>query len=172
MSRQRELGQPAGIAAAFGVFRSPAIGGIAVLGVILLMMFLFWLVVSNAVYSLTLGPEPPASLAGFVHDIFHTRAGWAMAFIGIDLGFLLAVLALVVTVVSFPMLLDRNVTLETAMRTSARVVARNPLVMAVWGLIIATSLVVGSIPLLLGLIVVMPVLGHATWHLYRRAVAF
>jgi uncharacterized membrane protein len=172
MSRQRELGQPAGIAAAFGVFRSHAIGGIAVLGGFLLGMLLFWLVVSNAVYSLTLGPEPPASLAGFVHDIFHTRAGWAMAFIGIDLGFLLAVIALVVSVVSFPMLLDRNVTLETAVRTSARVVARNPLVMAVWGLIIAASLVVGSIPLLLGLIVVMPVLGHATWHLYRRAVAY
>jgi uncharacterized membrane protein len=172
MSRRRELGQPAGLAAAFGVFRSPAIGGIALLGGLLLTMFLFWLVIANAVYNLTLGPEPPASLASFVHDIFHTRAGWAMALIGIDLGFLLAVLALVVSVVSFPMLLDRNVTLETAVRTSARVVVRNPMVMAVWGLIISASLLVGSIPLLLGLIVVMPVLGHATWHLYRRAVAY
>jgi uncharacterized membrane protein len=172
MSRQRELGQPAGLAAAFGVFRSPAFGGIVLLGGLLLTIFVFWLVIANAVYNLTLGPEPPASLASFVHDIFHTRAGWAMALIGIDLGFLLAVLALVISVVSFPMLLDRNVTLETAVRTSARVVARNPTVMAVWGLIIAASLVVGSIPLLLGLIVVMPVLGHATWHLYRRAVEY
>ncbi len=171
MSRQRERGQPAGLAAAFGVFRSPAIGGIALLGGMLLTMFVFWLVIANAVYNLTLGPEPPASLASFVYDIVHTRAGWAMAVIGIDLGFLLAVLALVISVVSFPMLLDRNVTLETAIRTSARVVIRNPTVMAVWGLIIAASLVIGSIPLLLGLIVVMPVLGHATWHLYRRAVA-
>jgi len=172
MSRQRELGQPAGIAAAFGVFRSPAIGGIALLGGLLLTMFLFWMVIANGVYNLTLGPEPPVSVAGFVHDIFHSRAGWAMALIGIDLGFLLAVLALVISVVSFPMLLDRNVTLETAVRTSARVVMRNPTVMAVWGLIIAASLVAGSIPLLLGLIVVMPVLGHATWHLYRRAVEY
>jgi uncharacterized membrane protein len=171
MSRQRELGQPAGLAAAFGVFRSHAIGGIALLGGLLLTMFLFWLVIANAVYNLTLGPEPPASLASFVHDIVHTRAGWMMALIGIDIGFLLAVLALIISVVSFPMLLDRNVTLETAIRTSARVVARNPTVMAVWGLIISAGLVIGSIPLLLGLIVVMPVLGHATWHLYRRAVA-
>jgi uncharacterized membrane protein len=172
MSRQRELGHPAGLAAAFGVLRSPAIGGIALLGGLLLAMFLFWLVIANAVYNLTLGPQPPASAAAFVHDIFHSRAGWAMAFIGIDLGFLLAVLALIISVVSFPMLLDRNVNLETAVRTSARVVARNPMVMAAWGLIIAAGLMLGSIPLLLGLVVVMPVLGHATWHLYRRAVAY
>jgi uncharacterized membrane protein len=82
----------------------------------------------------------------------------------------LAVVAGTISVVSFPMLLDRNVSLEIAVRTSARVVARNPLTMAVWGLIIAGSLVIGSIPLLLGLIFVMPVLGHATWHLYRCAV--
>jgi uncharacterized membrane protein len=68
------------------------------------------------------------------------------------------------------MLLDRNVSLETAVRTSVRVVARNPLTMTVWGLIIAGSLLIGSIPLLLGLIFVMPILGHATWHLYRRVV--
>jgi uncharacterized membrane protein len=81
-----------------------------------------------------------------------------------------AAVALTISAVSFPMLLDRNVTLEAAVRTSANVVARNPITMAAWGLIVAASLVVGSIPLLLGLIFVMPVLGHATWHLYRRAV--
>jgi uncharacterized membrane protein len=69
------------------------------------------------------------------------------------------------------MLLDQNVTLETAVRTSVRLVARNPLVMAAWALVITAGLVIGSIPLLLGLIVVMPVLGHATWHLYRRVVS-
>lgn len=171
MSRQRELGHPAGLASAFGVFRSPAIGGIVLLGGLLLTMFLFWLVIANAVYNLTLGPEPPASLGGFAYDVVYTSAGRTMAVLGIGLGFLLAVAALVISVVSFPMLLDRDVTLETAIRTSALVVARNPLVMAAWGFIIAASLVIGSIPLLLGLVFVMPVLGHATWHLYRRAVA-
>jgi uncharacterized membrane protein len=171
MSRQREMGQPAGLAVAFGVFRSPAIGGIVLLGLLLVAMFVFWLVIANAVYNLTLGPEPPASLGRFTYDIFHTQAGWTMAVVGSGLGFLLAVAALAISVVSFPMLLDQNVPLEIAVRTSVRVVARNPLVMAVWGLIIAASLAVGSIPLLLGLVVVMPVLGHATWHLYRRTVA-
>jgi uncharacterized membrane protein len=172
MSRRREMGLQAGWADAFGVFRSPAIGGIVLLGAILVTMFLFWLVLSNAVYNLTLGPQPPASLAGFAHDILHTHAGGMMAFFGIGIGFLLAVGALTISVVSFPMLLDRNVRLEVAVRTSAAVVARNPLVMAMWGLIIAASLVLGSIPVLLGLIFVMPVLGHATWHLYRRVVSF
>jgi uncharacterized membrane protein len=171
MSRRRELGLSAGWADAFRVFGSPAIGRIVLLGAVLIVMFLFWLVLSNAIYNLTLGPKPPESLGSFAHEVIATHAGWMMALAGIGTGFLFAVVAGTISVVSFPMLLDRNVSLETAVRTSIRVVARNPLTMAVWGLIIAGSLVVGSIPLLLGLIFVMPVLGHATWHLYRRAVA-
>ena len=170
MSHRRELGLSAGWADAFRVFRSPAIGSILLLGGTLVMMLLFWMVLANAVYDLTLGPQPPASLQQFVHDVLYTRPGHAMIIVGVGWGFLFAVLALTTSVVSFPMLLDRNVSLETAIRTSARVVARNPLTMAAWGLIIAGSLVLASIPLLLGLIFVMPVLGHATWHLYRRAV--
>jgi uncharacterized membrane protein len=170
MSRRRELGLSAGWADVFTVFRSPALGGIALLGATLIVMFLFWLVLSNAVYNLTLGPKPPESLGSFAHDILFTHAGRMMAFAGIGMGFVFAVIAGTISVVSFPMLLDRNVPLETAIRTSVSLVARNPVTMAVWGLIIAVSLVVGSIPLLLGLIFVMPVLGHATWHLYRRAV--
>jgi uncharacterized membrane protein len=72
--------------------------------------------------------------------------------------------------VSFPLLLDRDVGLYTAVATSVRAVVANPGPMAVWGLIVAGGLAIGSIPLLLGLILVMPVLGHATWHLYRKVV--
>jgi uncharacterized membrane protein len=161
----------AGWADAFRVFASPAIGRIVLLGVVLILMFLFWLVLSNAIYNLTLGPLPPESLGGFTHDVLFTHAGHMMAFLGIAAGFVLASVALTISVVSFPLLLDRNVSLEVAIRTSARVVALNPITMSVWGLIVAAGLVIGSIPLLLGLIFVMPVLGHATWHLYRRAVA-
>jgi uncharacterized membrane protein len=171
MSRRREMGQQTGWADAFAVLRSPAFFSIVLLGVILLAMFLFWLVISNTVYNLTLGPRPPVSIGLFVQDIFYTNAGRTMAFVGIGLGFIFAVVALTISAVSFPMLLDQNVSLETAVRTSAAVVMRNPLVMATWGLIVAGSLVAGSIPLLLGLVVVLPVLGHATWHLYRRAVS-
>jgi uncharacterized membrane protein len=170
MSRRRELGLSAGWSDAFGVFRLPSFNSIALLGLILMMMFVFWLVIAQLVYNLTLGPQPPASLNSFVHDVLFTRAGWMMTIIGTGAGFVFAVVALSISVVSFPMLLDRHVSLETAVRTSIRVVRRNPLWMAVWGLIIAGGLVLGSIPLLLGLIVVMPVLGHATWHLYRCVV--
>ncbi len=171
MSRRRELGLSAGWADAFTVFRSPAIGGIALLGFILLVMLMFWLVLSNAVYDLTLGPKPPASLYAFAHDVLHTRAGLTMMVAGIGIGFVFAAVALAISVVSFPMMLDRNVSLEMAIRTSLRVVARNPIVIGTWGIFIAAGLVAGSLPLLLGLVFVVPVFGHATWHLYRRAVS-
>jgi uncharacterized membrane protein len=170
MSRQREQGRQAGWADAFGVFQSPSIRAVILLGLILVVMFLFWLVLAQAIYNLTLGPLPPASVGHFAHNLIHTHAGWTMAVVGTGVGFVFAVVAMAISVVSFPMLLDRQVPLETAIRTSIAVVGRNPLTMALWGLIIVAGLVIGSIPLLLGLIVVMPVLGHATWHLYRRAV--
>ena len=90
--------------------------------------------------------------------------------VGVGVGFLFALLVLSISVVSFPMLLDRDVGLYTAVATSVRAVLANPVPMAVWGLIVAGGLLFGSLPLLLGLIVVMPVLGHATWHLYRAVV--
>jgi uncharacterized membrane protein len=170
MSRRREQGMPAGLGAAFGAFRSPSIGSIVLLGVVLMMLLVSWMVFSNTIYNATLGPQPPESLSSFVNDVLYTHAGRMMMLVGIGSGFVFAVVALTLSAVTFPMLLDRNVSLETAIRTSAAVVWRNPVTMAVWGLIIAASLVIGSIPLLLGLVIVMPVLGHATWHLYRRAV--
>jgi uncharacterized membrane protein len=88
----------------------------------------------------------------------------------VGVGFLFALLVLTISVVSFPMLLDRDVGLYTAVATSVRAVLANPVPMAVWGLIVAGGLLFGSLPLLLGLIIVMPVLGHATWHLYRAVV--
>jgi uncharacterized membrane protein len=124
-----------------------------------------------AIYDLTLGPEPPASIGGFIRDVLTTARGWAMIGIGIGVGFLFAVLAMSISVVSFPLLLDREVGLGTAVMTSVRTVIANPGPMAAWGLVVAGLLVLGSIPALLGLIVVMPTLGHATWHLYRKIVA-
>jgi len=93
-----------------------------------------------------------------------------MMIIGIVVGAFFAALALAVSVVSFPLLLDRDVGVPAAVITSLRVTAANPVPIAAWGLIVAAGLVLGSIPLFLGLIVVMPILGHATWHLYRRTV--
>ena len=170
ISRRREQGSEITWADAFGVVRAPAFGAILVLGLVLLAILLLWLAAAQGVYVMTLGPEPPASLGAFARDVLTTRAGWALVAVGVGVGALFAVLVLTISVVSFPLLLDRNVGLYAAVATSVRAVATNPGPMAVWGLIVAGALAVGSIPLLLGLIVVIPVLGHATWHLYRKVV--
>ncbi len=170
MSRRREQGADIGWADAFGVVRSPAIAAIVLLGLILVAIFLLWLVAAEAIYMLTLGPEAPTSIGAFVHGVFMTRAGWAMIIVGIGVGFLFALVVLVIGAISFPLLLDRSVGLDTAVATSVHAVLANPGPMALWGLLIAAGLVIGSIPFFLGLAVVLPVLGHATWHLYRRLV--
>jgi len=171
MSRHREAGVEAGWADAVGVFRAPAFPAIVAFGVLLMAIFLLWLGAAIAIYDLTLGPQPPASIGAFARDLFTTERGYALIAVGIGVGFLFAVVVLAISVVSVPLLLDRDVGLETAIATSLRAVRANPGPMAAWGAIVAAGLVLGSIPLLLGLIVVMPILGHATWHLYRRVVA-
>ena len=170
MSRRREQGIAITWADAFGVVRAPAFGAILVLGLLLLVIFGLWLLVAATLYDVTLGPQPPASMGSFARDVFTTGAGWAMIVFGVGIGFLFAVLVLTISVVSFPLLLDRDVGLGVAVWTSIRCVAANPGPMAIWGLIVAVGLAVGSLPVFLGLIVVMPVLGHATWHLYRKVV--
>jgi uncharacterized membrane protein len=169
MSRRREYGDAAW-PDAFGVIRSRSFGAIVVLGLLLVAIFLFWLLAAESIYESTLGPEPPSSFGSFVADVFTTSAGWVMIAVGMSVGFLFALLVLLISVVSFPLLLDRDVGLSAAVWTSVRAVAANPIPMASWGLIVAAGLLVGSIPLFLGLIIVMPVLGHATWHLYRKVV--
>jgi uncharacterized membrane protein len=170
MSRRREQGDEIGWVDAFGVMHAPSIGAIALLGVLLIGLFLLWLVLAQVIYVETLGPAAPASAFAFFSDVFTTRAGWTMIVLGVGVGFLLALLVLSISVVSFPLLLDRNASIGTAVSTSMRVVTTNPGTMAVWGFIIACSLVIGSLPLFVGLVVVLPVLGHATWHLYRKVV--
>jgi uncharacterized membrane protein len=170
MSRRRELGINTGWADAFGVAASPALGSIMALGLILLALFAMWLGAAHILWLVTLGPEPPLSLQAFAHDVLTTRTGWTMAIIGVALGFVFALAVLVLSAVSFPLLLDRDVGLGTAISTSVEVVRRNPGPMALWGVIIAGMLVLGTIPLLLGLAIVFPVLGHATWHLYRKVL--
>ena len=170
MSRRREAGEETGWVDAFGVVRSPSFPAIVLLGLVLMAIFLLWLLAALKIYALTLGPASPASPAAFIRDVFTTHAGWILIGAGVGVGFLFAVLVLTISVVSFPLLLDRESGLDTAVLTSVRAVMANPGPMALWGLIVAAGLAIGSLPFLLGLIIVMPVLGHATWHLYRRAV--
>jgi len=170
LSRRREAGLDSSASHAFDVLHSPSFGAIVALGLLLMAIFLIWLAVAEAIYIATFGYHGPDSIGQFIGDVFNTRAGWILIVAGTGTGFLFAVLVLTISAISFPLLLDRDVGAAVAVLTSIRVVAKNPLTMALWGFIVAASLAVGSIPFFLGLTVVMPVLGHATWHLYRRAV--
>jgi uncharacterized membrane protein len=170
LSRRREAGLDSSTSHAFDVLHSPSLGAIVALGLLLMAIFLIWLAVAEAIYIANFGYHGPDSIGQFISDVFDTRAGWMLIVVGTGVGFLFAVLVLTISAISFPLLLDRDVGAAVAVLTSIRVVAKNPLTMALWGFIVAASLAVGSIPFFLGLTVVMPVLGHATWHLYRRAV--
>jgi uncharacterized membrane protein len=170
MSRRREQNLSTTWSDNFAVLHSPALGSILLLGLLLITLLAAWLIAAEVIYDATLGPDAPVSLAVFVGDVLTTAPGWTMIVVGCGVGFLFALLVLTISAVAFPMMLDRYVTVDVAIKTSVRVATENKAAMAAWGLIVAGLLVAGSIPALLGLIVVMPVLGHATWHLYRVAV--
>jgi len=170
ISRRRERGIAKGWADVFTVLQAPAIGSILVMGLILLALFALWLFAASFIYTVTLGPDLPISASQFARDVLTTPQGWMMIVVGMGVGFLFALVVLTISVVSFPLLLDRNVGVYRAIATSVRAVRENPGPMAAWGLIIATGLVAGAIPLLVGLAIALPILGHATWHLYRRVI--
>jgi len=169
LSRRRELGLDTSWKHAFDIIHSPSIWAIVALGLLLLVLFAIWLAVANAIYVANFGEEP-TPLAAFARRVLTTPEGHNLIIVGNAVGFLFAVLAFSLSVVSFPLLLDRNVGAAVAIVTSAKAVLRNPLTMALWGTFVAAALVIGSLPFFIGLAVVMPVLGHSTWHLYRRVV--
>ena len=170
LSRRREAGLETSATRAFDVFESSSVGAVAALGILLLIIFLIWVAVANAIYVANFGYASPPSIKAFLNDVLTTRPGWNLIIVGNGVGLLFAILVLTISVVSFPLLLDRDVGAAVALLTSIRAVAHNPLTMMVWGLIVAALLVIGSLPLFFGLTVVMPLLGHATWHLYRKVV--
>lgn len=171
ISREREAGRPVAWNTAFGVLRSPAIGGIVILGAMLLIVFGVWIAAAEALYRALMGPEVPATLAAFMGRVLHTPEGHGLIVLGNLVGAAFAAVVLATSVISFPMMLDRVCSPALAVRTSVLAVLRNPTTMALWGLLVAVTLAIGCVPALLGLAVAMPVLGHATWHLYRRVVA-
>jgi uncharacterized membrane protein len=170
LSRQRELGVDVSWKDVFRAGRSLSIDGITALGVLLLIIFALWIAVAQAIYIANFGYTPAALLPEFLRQIFTTPAGWTLIVVGNGVGLLFAVVVLSISVVSFPLLLDRDVGALVAIMTSVRAVLKNPLTIALWGLIVAALLVIGSLPFFVGLAVVMPVLGHSSWHLYRKLV--
>ncbi len=170
ISRRLEEGRPASGMHAFCAFRSPAFGRIFMLGVLLLGIFVAWIFAARLIMDSTVGALGGETVAQFFSRVLETPEGWRLLLVGNLVGFGFALVVLALTVVSFPMLLDRNPRISEAVRTSVQAVLRNPLTMAAWGLVVAVLLVLGSLPAFIGLAVVMPVLGHATWHLYRQVV--
>ena len=170
LSRRRERGLDISRSHAFDVLRFPYIRAIATLGVVLTGIYFAWLFAALAIYELYFGTAVPASIAEFARQVFTTPSGWALIIVGCGVGLLFAVVVFTLSVVSFPLLLDREVGVITAVITSVRAVIANPITMAMWGFIVAGALVVGSLPFFVGLAVVLPVLGHSTWHLYRKVV--
>jgi uncharacterized membrane protein len=171
LSRRLERGEQAPAWAALEVLRSPSFGAMLGLGTLLLALFVTWVATAQAIYVAAFGYEAAAGIPDFAARVLTTPQGWWLIVAGCSVGFLFAVVALCVSVVSFPLMLDRHADAGDAMVTSLRAMAQNPVPMAAWGLIVAVLLVLGTLPAFLGLAVVIPLLGHATWHLYRKVVA-
>lgn len=170
MSRLREAGKNPAWSDALFVFRAPSFGAVLAFGLYLVALFGAWLIVANGVYGQTVGTIETVGAMEFVRTTLNTPEGWTMMAVGIPLGGVFAVVALAMGLVTVPLLLDRDVGLPVAIGTSLRLVLRNPVTCAIWGGVIALSLAIAAVPFLLGLVIVVPVLGHSSWHFYRRAV--
>ena len=170
ISRRRERGMDTSWRHALDVRHSPALPSILAVGAMLLALFVAWLVFAQMLYTSLFGAEPPQSLALFLASVFSSENGLLLMLAGNAIGFCFALVVLATTVIAFPLMLDRDVGAVAAIETSLRATLMNPVPIACWGLIVAALLIVGTIPIFVGLAVIMPILGHATWHLYRKLV--
>jgi uncharacterized membrane protein len=170
MSRRREHGEQATAWDALEVVRSPSFGAMLGLGALLLALFVTWVATAQALYIAAFGYEGATGISDFATRVLTTPQGWWLIVVGCGIGFLFALVALCISVVSFPLMLDRHASAGEAIATSLRAVARNPVPMAAWGLIVAVLLAAGTLPFFVGLAIVIPLLGHATWHLYRETI--
>lgn len=170
LARRRETG----IEASWWHFLDPLRGRsrapLAVLTIILAALFIGWLGTAYAIYLETLGRTGPMRLADGFARLFSTREGWELIVFGNAAGLGFAIVTLIVSLVSFPMVVDRPVDAWTAVHTSIRAASRNPGAVLRWGIMVAALLVLGTLPFAIGLAVVLPWLGYATWHLYTRLV--
>jgi len=170
MSRRRERGLDVTWSSAFDFVHSSSFAPILALSVAMMLLYVAWLYIAQLLYFGLFGAVPPDSISEFATQVLTTRQGGALIFYGTILGFIFAIVVLAISVVAFPLLLDKPVSAITAVRTSIKAVTSNTLMMAVWGLIVVVLLTAGSVLFLIGLAVVLPILGHATWHLYRKLV--
>lgn len=170
ISRRRERGETPEWREALEVRNAPGIGAIVLLGLILFAIFALWLATAQWLYTSLMGAVPARSAGEFLHAVLTTEQGWSLIIAGHVFGFVFAALAFAVSAVSFPLLLDRPVGAGVAIAASVQTIRANPAVMARWAAIVAGGLMLGSALLFVGLVLVLPILAHASWHLYRRAI--
>jgi uncharacterized membrane protein len=170
LSRRREQGKEPHLRDALAVFGSPSLGAIGLVTALLTVLLVAWLLAAYSLYAFTLGPDMPRNFGIFIAEVFGTRAGWALIILGNAAGVAFSIVSMAISVFSLPMLLDGERNALVAVTTSVRAVLRNPVPMAIWGIIVMALLALGSLPLFVGLIIVFPILGHATWHLYRHTI--
>jgi len=168
-SRRREQGLDISWEHAFNVMRHPSMN-LLMLSLLIGVIYFVWLAAAFAIYRQIYGSIVPTSITDFIWEVLTTPAGWTLIIVGCGVGFLFAIVVLAISAVSFPMLLDMHVSVVRAVQTSVHAFLVNPMTMMLWGFIVAGLLLIGAVPLFAGLAVVMPVLGHATWHLYRKVV--
>ena len=170
LARRREAGLESSWRHFFDIRKSDAADEILSISLLLLVIFGLWVLSAALIYYALWGPTVPASISAFLDRLFTTGEGWALILIGNAVGALFAVTVLAISVVSLPLLVDRDGPAGAAVRTSLAAFRANKRVMLNWGAIVAALLVAGSIPFFIGLAVVLPWLGYATWHLYTRTV--
>jgi uncharacterized membrane protein len=170
MSRRREDGLDLNWRAAFDFVHSYSFAPIAALSVVMMLLYAGWLFLAQFMYVGLFGAGPPASFAAFLNELTTTRHGGALIFYGVGVGAMFAFTALAISVFAFPLLLDKPTTSVTAVSISIRAVVTNFSVMLLWGVIVVALLLVGASLFVMGLAAVLPILGHATWHLYRKVV--
>ncbi len=137
---------------------------------VMLFIFWIWMYQIRTLVAVFFGFQGFASLQGFVEAVFTTSNGLTFLLVGHVVGAVISLVLFTITVISCPLLLEREVDFVTAMITSVRTVVTSPIVMLCWGVFVILSVIAAAIPAFMGLLVVLPVLGHATWHLYKRAV--
>jgi uncharacterized membrane protein len=171
LARQRENGRPGIHWFNFlDVRKRPSVDDMGIVAGLLLAIFFGWLLAAGALYALLFGWTTPASIPQFVAMIFGTARGWALIVSGAAIGAIFGWIVLSLSVVSLPMLVDCDVSAADAVSASWRATNANRRAMLRWGLTVIGLLVLGSIPMFVGLAVVLPWLGYSTWHLYTRLI--
>ena len=170
VSRLLEEGRTVSLRNAFNLFNFKSLRCIVVLSLVLALFWVLWLVAANVIYSNALGDYVPASIPEFIQKVLFTPEGQSLMMVGSAVGFGFALVIFMISVVSFPMIIDRDVTAAEAIATSVRVVLHNPWTMLQWAAIISITMALAAIPFMFGLAIALPILGHATWHLYRQVV--